>query len=114
MAIVRIDRDLDRKINKKFKGEAVKIFRLIYSMEENPNKGKIVGSVGGVLIKELKYGKFGFYFTVDGFRIKFWDIESLSDLIIRFVRMSDKKSQRKVIEEIKVVLRNLGEEGFRF
>jgi hypothetical protein len=112
MVIIRIDRDLDKKINKKFKGEAVKIFRLIYSMEETPKKGKIVGSVGGVLIKELKYGKFRFYFTVDGYRIKFWDVDVLSDLIIRFVRMSDKKSQQKVIEEIRVVLRRFGEDEF--
>ena len=38
--------------------------------------------------------------------------EELSDLMIKFVRMSDKKNQQKVIEEIKDVLRKIGEEGF--
>ena len=28
---------------------------LMYSLCENPKKGKLLGSVGGILIKELKY-----------------------------------------------------------
>ena len=44
--------------------------------------------------------------------MKFFDKETLSDLLIKFVRMSDKKSQQKAIDEIKVILRKLGEEGF--
>ncbi len=112
MARVIVDEDLAEKIYKKFKGESVKIFSLIYSMEGSPKKGKVVGRVGGVLIKELKWKNFRFYFVVDGYRIKFFDVGSLCDLMIRFVRMSDKKSQQKVIEEIKVVLRKFGEEEF--
>jgi hypothetical protein len=38
--------------------------------------------------------------------------EELTDLIIRFVRMSDKKSQNKVIDEIIIILRKFGETGF--
>jgi hypothetical protein len=44
--------------------------------------------------------------------IKVMDKEELDRLIITFVRMSDKKSQQKTIDEIKEVLRKLGEEGF--
>ena len=39
-------------------------------------------------------------------------IEELKDLMIKFVRMSDKKTQQKVIDEIKEILRKFGEQGF--
>jgi len=34
-------------------------------------------------------------------------------LLLRFVRMSDKKYQKQTINEIKVILTRLGPEGFR-
>jgi hypothetical protein len=36
----------------------------------------------------------------------------LTDLLLTFVRMSDKKTQQTVIEEIKQVLRTIGASGF--
>jgi len=68
--------------------------------------------MGNVLIKELKYGSYRFYFITDGFKIKMLKKEELNDLLIKFVRMSGKKDQQKVIDSIKAVLRNLGEQGF--
>ena len=112
MVKVIITETLKNEIFKKFKKESKKIFKLIYSVKENPRKGKIVGQVSGIVIKELKYEKFRFYFITNGFEIKFLEAEKLTDLIMKFVRMSDKKTQSKVIEEIKKVLRSLGEEGF--
>ena len=64
------------------------------------------------LIKEIKYNVFRFYFITDGFKIKMLGKDELEDLLIKFVKMSDKKSQQKTIDEIKHVLRNFGEEGF--
>ena len=81
-------------------------------LEENPHKGKPVGQVGGIVIKELKFENYRFYFIADGFKIKMLQKEELDDLLIKFIRMSDKKTQQKVIDEIKVILRELGEEGF--
>ena len=112
MAKVKIAPSLFNEIQKKFKGEAHKIIDLLETLEENPHKGKIVGQVGGLLIKEIKYKVFRFYFIVDGHKLKVLSVEELKDLLIRFVRMSDKKDQQKVIEEIKEVLRKIGEEGF--
>ena len=40
------------------------------------------------------------------------EINDLKDLLIKFVRMSDKKTQQKTIDEIKAILRTFGEEGF--
>lgn len=105
MAKVEIVRSLLDEIEKKFKGESHDIIDLLETVEENPYKGKVVGNVGGIVIKELKYKGFRFYFILEGDRLKVFSKELLTDLLIKFVRMSDKKDQQKVIEEIKHVLR---------
>ena len=112
MAKVIITSSLEEEINKRFKHESIKIFSLLSTLIDNPHKGKAVGAVGKILIKEIKYGKYRFYFITDGYKLKFLKIEELCDLLIKFVRMSDKKDQQDVIEEIKIVLRNFGEGGF--
>jgi len=112
MARVIITKRLEDEINKKFKKESVNIFELLYSLKEFPNKGKIVGQVGGIVIKEIKYRAFRFYFITEGFKIKLLGRGEVIDLLIKFIRMSDKRTQQRVINEIKEVLRKFGEEGF--
>jgi hypothetical protein len=104
---IEIVEDLKDEILKKFKGDSKKIFRLMRSVKNSPNKGKLLGRIGRIAIKELKYKSFRFYFLVDAFKIKFLGAEGLDNLLIKFVRMSDKKSQRKVIGEIKDFLRKV-------
>ncbi|PIU29927.1 hypothetical protein COT07_03400 [Candidatus Woesearchaeota archaeon CG07_land_8_20_14_0_80_44_23] len=112
MAQVIVTKKLEQDINRKFKRESIEIFSLMQTLEDNPYKGKAIDKVGSILIRELKYRKYRFYFLTDGYRIKFLKTQELNDLIIKFVRMSEKKDQQKVIEEIRAVLRNLGKEGF--
>ena len=112
MAKVEIIQSLAKEIQKKFKGESHKIISLLRDLEKNPKKGKLLGSVGGIVIKELKYKSFRFYFITDGYKLKLLDEESLTGLLIKFVRMSDKKDQQKTINEIKDVLRKVGKQGF--
>jgi len=113
MAKVEIVRSLVVEITKKFsKHEANTILDLIESLEDNPKKGKVLGTVGGIVIKEIKFNRFRFYFLADGFKIKVYSIEELSDELLRFVRMSNKKHQQKTIDEIKDVLRKIGWDGF--
>ncbi|NQV91409.1 hypothetical protein HQ489_02955 [Candidatus Woesearchaeota archaeon] len=112
MAKVEIVNSLFEEIEKKFKGESHKIIDLLESLEDNPKKGKSLGTVGGIIIKELKYKNFRFYFITDGFKLKCMDEKSLIDLLLKFVRMSDKKHQQKVITEIKGILLTLGPSGF--
>lgn len=112
MAKVIITDSLEQEIQKKFKQESVEILSLMLTLEENPKKGKDIGAIGAIAIKELKYGTFRFYFIVDRFKVKFLKVEELKDLIIKFVRMSGKNDQQKVINEIKYVLQTLGEAGF--
>ena len=112
MAKIEILESLYNEIEKKFKKEAHKILDLIQSLEENPKKGKELGTIGGIIIKELKYKTFRFYFITDGYKLKFFSKEELTELLIRFVRMSDKKHQQKTINEIKEILLKIGPDGF--
>jgi len=112
MAKIIITKNLEEEINKKFKGESAKIFDLMRSLEKSPHKGKIIGQVSGIIIKEIKYKSFRFYFITDGFKIKLLEKDELENLLIKFVKMSDKKNQQEIIDEIKYVLRNFGENNF--
>ncbi len=112
MAKVIITNDLEKQINKVFKKESIEILSLLLTLEENPKKGKEVGVVGKIVVKELKYNKFRFNFITDMFKVKFLSVEELKDLLIKFVRMPEKKDQQKTIAEIKHILKNLGQEGF--
>lgn len=107
MAKVKIIRSLFEEIKKKFKGESHKVIDLLETLEENPHKGKVVGSVGGMVIKELKYKSFRFYFIFEGHKLKVFSEDELKELLIRFVKMSDKKSQQKTINEIRELLRKI-------
>ncbi len=113
MAKVEITRSLFDEINKKFKQQSVEILEQLKSLESSPQKGKLLGTVGGIVIKELKYENFRFYFITDGFKLKCLDKEMLTDLLLRFVRMSDKKHQQQTINEIKYVLKMMGAGGFQ-
>ncbi len=112
MAKVEIARSLLEEIKKKFKGESHNIIDLLETLEDNPHKDKIVGNAGGVLIKELKYNVFRFYFILEGNKLKVFSKKELENLLIKFVRMSDKKNQQIVINEIKEILKKIGDVGF--
>ena len=85
MAKVEIVRPLFKQIEIKFKGEAHRIIDLLESLESSPNKGKLLGNVGGIVIKELKYKTFRFYFITDGFKLKCVGEQELVDILLRFV-----------------------------
>ncbi|MFH1174447.1 MAG: hypothetical protein V1725_04895 [archaeon] len=113
MAKVEILTSLVLAIKKKFsRSEANEVIDLMYTLEDNPRKGKILGTVGGILIKEIKYKTFRFYFLTDGFKLKMFSAEELTDLLLRFVRMSDKKHQQETIREIRDVVLKMGLQGF--
>ena len=57
MVRIIITKKLKDDILKKFKKDSKKIFKLIYSLKENPKKGKEIGRVSNIVIKELKYQK---------------------------------------------------------
>ena len=44
-------------------------------------------------------------------QLKLFSAEELTELLLKFVRMSDKKKQQKTIEEIRKVLLKIGPKG---
>ena len=112
MAKVIITSSLKNDVLKKFKKESKVIFRQMYSLQDNPNKGKLLGGVAGIVIKEIRYKSFRFYFITDGEKLKIVDNSVLTDLLMRFVRMPDKNHQQETINEIKSILIKIGPEGF--
>ena len=113
MARVEIVESLYMEIEKKFKHEGHKVLDLLESLKDNPKKGKPLGSVGGLVIKEIKYKSSRFYFIADGYKLKFYSEKELIDVLLRFVRMSHKKHQQQIINEIKDILLKIGPEGFK-
>jgi len=108
MARVVISHTLKMQIWRVFKQKSKDIFSLMMSLTDQPRKGKVLGNVAEVVIKELRYKKYRFYFVTDGRVLKFGTEDELANLLVRFVRMSDKKDQQKVINDIKEVLRSVG------
>ncbi|MFH1073097.1 MAG: hypothetical protein V1743_06740 [Nanoarchaeota archaeon] len=108
MAKVIITASLKEEIFKRFKAESERIFIQMKSLEKEPHKGKALSHIAEIVIKELKYEKYRFYFITDGRILKFGTEDELAALLIKFVRMSDKKSQQKVINEIKTILQSMG------
>ncbi|MBT5740612.1 hypothetical protein HOI26_05960 [Candidatus Woesearchaeota archaeon] len=108
MAKVIISNALKEEIFKKFKASSTDIFLLLKSLETQPCKGKSLGHVGKTIVKEIKWKKFRFYFITDGHMLKFGTEEELANLLIKFVKMSEKKDQQKTINEIKNILKSFG------
>ena len=111
MAEVEILASLEEEINKTFKQESIQVLKHLQSLETNPKKGKPLGRVGNIAIKELKYKGYRFYFITDAHKIQFYKQQELADLLIRFVRMSNKKYQQETITEIKKILLSIGVSG---
>ncbi len=112
MAKVIITNTLKEEILAKFRSNSEKIFMHMKKLESQPRVGKPLGTIGGVLIKEIKYENFRFYFITDGHILKFGSPEELANLLIKFVKMSGKKDQQKTINAIKQIIRTMGFEGF--
>lgn len=112
MAKIEIIDSLAKEIQKKFKGESHKIVALLETLEKNPKKGKFLGQFAGFAVKELKYKNFRFYFIADGYKLNVLSEKELVDLLMKFVRISDKKAQQKTINEIREILLKIGPQGF--
>lgn len=107
-----ITASLKEEIFKRFKATSEDVLLHLKSLENEPHKGKALGHVAEIVIKELRYEKFRFYFITDGRILKFGTEDELASLLIKFVRMSDKKDQQKKIDEVKNILKSLGFDAF--
>lgn len=114
MAKIIITKQLVKEIKKKFTNiqDIKKILALFDSLKKQPKKSKNLAHIGGIVIKEIKFQKYRFYFITDRHILKFGSEDELANLLIKFVKMSEKKDQQKTINEIKKVLQSMNFEGF--
>lgn len=108
MIKIIIINSLRDEIWKTFKRDSLKIYSLIEELKQNPNKGKVLGHVGNISIRELKYKGFRFYYVLDGHKLNLFNKDKVQELLIRFIKMSNKNKQQKTIDEIKLILSRIG------
>ncbi len=102
---ILIIKELKEQIYRTFKKDAKKIYQLIRTLEENPNKGKILGSIAGISIRELKFKSFRTYFLLEKNQLYLFNKKEIEELLIKFIEMSKKNDQEKTIEQIKHILK---------
>lgn len=95
------------EIFKTFKKDSLKIYSLIEELKSNQNKGKVLGHIGNISIRELKYKSFRFYFILDGFKLNLFNKNKIKELLIKFIKMSKKHNQQQTINEIKQILKRI-------
>lgn len=112
MIKIKVLNSLRDEIIKTFKKQSVEVFNFIGTLKENPNKGTILGHVGPISIRELRFDTYRFYFILNGHELSLFNSNKLQELLIRFVRLSKKNDQQKVINEIKTILKKIGVNNF--
>lgn len=110
MITVIILQTLRDDIIKTFKKESLKVYALLREVESNPHKGKVLGHVGNMSIREIRYKNYRFYFILDGHRLYLLSKGLVEELLVKFIRMSKKNNQQQTIDEIKQMLKILAEE----
>ncbi len=108
MVIVRIDESLIKKLEKRFnKQELKEIKNLFLSLQDNPFQGDLLYAFGNVVLKEKKYKTFRFYFVHSRKILIIKDVEELKDELVRFLEMSKKNNQQKIINKLKNMIKTL-------
>jgi len=108
MVIVRIDESLIKKLEKRFnKQELKEIKNLFLSLQDNPFQGDLLYAFGNVVLKEKKYKTFRFYFVHSRKILIIKDVEELKDELVRFLEMSKKNNQQKIIKKLKNMIKTL-------
>jgi hypothetical protein len=108
MVIVRIDNSLVKKLEKRFnKKELKELKKLFISLQDNPYQGNMLYAFGNFVLKEKKFKTFRFYFLHSRKILIIKEVTKLKDEIIRFIDMSKKNDQQKVIEKLKEMMNKL-------
>ncbi len=101
MVIVAITQDLNKELKKRLdKSTYYKVKDLFMSVKKDPYKGDVLHVLGNVILKELKYKTFRFYFLTSNNLVKFIATTNLENELIKFIRMSKKNDQQHVITDI--------------
>ena len=101
MVVVVVTQSLDRELKKRLnKDEYYKVKRCFLTLKKDPYKGKLLHVIGNVILKELRWKTFRFYFFTSHNLIKILSDTDLEKELVKFVRMSKKNDQARVIQEI--------------
>lgn len=73
-----------------------------------PTDGSFIARIGNVVLKEKKLSTFRFYFIYDNKQFLLLDEDELKRLIIRFIDVSKKNDQDRVITKLRADLKNNG------
>ncbi|MFC2134416.1 hypothetical protein ACFLTH_07340 [Bacteroidota bacterium] len=95
------------KIYRTFKKDSLKVYKQIEELKTNPNKGRILGHVGSVSIREIRYKTFRIYYIIDVYDLKLFNQEKLRELLIKFIELSKKNNQQQTIDKIKEILKRV-------
>lgn len=110
MVKVIIENSLVKKLEKKFnKKELKELKKLFLSLQENPFQGDILYAFGNFVLKEKKYKTFRFYFLHSKKLLIIKDMNSLKEEIIRFIEMSKKNNQQRIINKLKEMMKKISE-----
>lgn len=88
------------------KTEAKKVVEKL--LKTKPTDGKFVSVVANIMIRERKEGSFRFYFIQRNTDVRFLTAEELSAHILKFIELSKKNNQQKVIDRLKEDLDKAG------
>ncbi len=102
----KLEKEIIKHLSKK---EADNAFLFMASLEENLFRGDLLTSVGSVILKELKYKNFRFYFIHSANLFKLLSEEELKQELLKFVAMSRKgKEQQQIIDRVKREIKSFG------
>lgn len=107
MIKIIILKELRNEIYKTFKKDSLKIYSLINKLKTNPQKSKVIGLIGSISLRELKFKSYRFYFIIEGHKLMLFTKNNIQDLLIRFIKMSNKNNQQKTIDKIKTILKTI-------
>ena len=108
MIKVIIENSLVKKLEKKFnKKELKELKELFLSLQTNPFQGDFLYSFGNFVLKEKKYKSFRFYFLHSKKLLIIKDANQLQEEIIRFIEMSKKNNQQRIINKLKKMMKKI-------
>ena len=105
--VVLFTKNFLKGLKKHFNKEEAK--SLVKKLENTSSTdGKFIALVKNIVIKELKKGSFRFYFVQDKNNFQIMTEEDLKNAILKFVALSKKNNQQKVIDKLKEDLKKSG------
>lgn len=108
MVRVVIENSLVKKLEKRFsKKELRELKQLFLGLEQNPFQGDVLFVFGSFVLKEKKFKSFRFYFLHSKKLLIIKDLDVLKDELVRFIDMSKKNDQQRVIDKLVQMMKKI-------